>query len=93
MPWVTTKRSEFGSLADRSNHRVRHVWVTTSRGEYPGLILEWAKRAHGWVARVAMLIDDDGGLLIRWVDASQVRPATSVDPARTAHAVKSASHP
>lgn len=74
---MTTKRSEFGSLAARTTHRVQHVWVTTSRGEHAGLILEWAKRTHGWVARVAMIVDDEGGLLIKWVDATQIRPAAS----------------
>lgn len=73
---MTTKRSAFGTLSDRAvgDRRVRHVWAALPRGTFPGVLLEWRKRDGSWQARVALAIDDDGGLLVRWLPASHLRP-------------------
>lgn len=68
------------SVAPADGVRVRHVWVAMSRYEvdaYPGLVVEWRRESHGWVARVAYVPGEqgDGTLVERWIEAKHLRPA------------------
>ncbi|HEY3546438.1 MAG TPA: hypothetical protein VGK17_10130 [Propionicimonas sp.] len=70
---MTTKRSEFGSLADRTagpagspagsaaSDRPQpvgvHVWVKDGAGEVAGLLAGWRQTANGWWGRVVTVSD------------------------------------
>jgi hypothetical protein len=60
---VTTKRSDFGSLTDRTAGARNvtsdrslpvgvHVWVRGDADEMPGLLFGWRNGADGWWGRV-----------------------------------------
>lgn len=90
---MTRKISMFGSLAQRGvagdsdasanpKRRVRHVFVTIRLEdrilERPGVLLDWAQQPRGWVGRVAYVADEDGTLVVAWVDAAQLTPVPEV---------------
>jgi len=65
---VTTKRSDFGSLADRTGGARNpkpdrllptgaHVWVRAEQAEVPGLLAAWHQTADGWWGRVVTVTD------------------------------------
>ncbi|HEY3410310.1 MAG TPA: rhodanese-like domain-containing protein [Propionicimonas sp.] len=65
---VTSKPSDFGSLADRTGAAINakperllptgvHVWVRAVGSEVPGLLAAWHQTADGWWGRVVTVID------------------------------------
>lgn len=73
---MTTKRSDFGSLADRVGRgkasqldegRVRHVWLDSSR---PALVLDRRKVCGRWQGLVARV--EDGQLHVDWVTGDRI---------------------
>lgn len=65
---VTTKRSDFGSLGDRTGGPRNtnpdrslpagvHVWVRDGATEVPGLLAGWRQGADGWWGRVVTVLD------------------------------------
>ena len=65
---MTTKRSDFGSLADRTSGPDNsitdrpvpagvHVWVRAGAQEVPGLLAGWRQGADGWWGRVVTVTD------------------------------------
>lgn len=65
---MTTKRSDFGSLADRAGGARNgnpdrslpagaHVWVRDGSSELPGLLAGWRQGANGWWGRVVTVVD------------------------------------
>lgn len=60
--------------------RQRHCWVHTPETPSeprPGLVIEWARSATGWRARVVYALDDDehATTVETWVKAEQLHPA------------------
>ena len=82
----------FGSLAQRGvagdhesravKRRIRHVFVAIQFEdrivERPGVLLDWAQGARGWVGRVAYVADEDGTLVVAWLEAAQLTPVPEV---------------
>ncbi|WP_377108530.1 hypothetical protein [Propionicimonas sp. T2.31MG-18] len=65
---MTTKRSDFGSLTDRTGEPRNanpdrllstgvHVWVRAEAAEVPGLLAAWHQTADGWWGRVITVTD------------------------------------
>ena len=65
---MTTKRSDFGSLADRTGGRRNadpdrplpagaHVWVRAGATEVPGLLAGWRQAGDGWWGRVVTVTE------------------------------------
>lgn len=74
---MTTKRSDFGTLADRfaaqaplDDARVRHVWLD---GAIPALVVDRRRTALGWEGRLTWVAD--GRLVCEWVAAERVAVA------------------
>ena len=94
---MTGKISMFGSLAQRRlagdrapgsakpRRRIRHVFVALPVDgkvlERPGVLLDWVQEPQGWIARVAYVADEEGTLVVAWVDAEQLTPVPEVGPA------------
>lgn len=83
----------FGSLAQRgvaansdptprTKRRTRHVFVALRVSdqilERPGVLLDWVQKPHGWIARVAYVADEEGTLVVAWVEADQLTPVPEV---------------
>ena len=71
---MTTKRSQFGSLADRvgqsvplDDSRVRHVWLD---GVIPALVVDRRKSGERWEGRLSFV--SGGRLVCEWVAAERV---------------------
>ncbi len=91
---MTGKISMFGSLAQRGlagdaesrgarpRRRTRHVFVALRVDdqilERPGVLLDWVQEARGWTARVAYVADEQGTLVVAWVEAEQLTPVPEV---------------
>lgn len=70
---MSSKRSDYGTLADRAGRRSSlpcHVWVD---GE-PGVLVEWQRQSESWWGRVLHVVDGAG--TESWVRAERIRPHT-----------------
>lgn len=74
---MTTKRSDFGTLADRlaaqtplDESRVRHVWLDSL---IPALVVDRRRSAAGWEGRLVWV--SGGRLVCGWVAAERVSVA------------------
>lgn len=76
---VSTDTPPAAANATVSNQQVRtrFVMVHTEAGERPGLILEWVKAIGAWSARVAYVVDDNATMIVEWVPATELTPATA----------------
>jgi hypothetical protein len=53
----------------------QHCWVTGPDGmPHPGLVVGWERRATGWVAQVAYLVEGESALVVQWVASQLLQP-------------------
>lgn len=57
----------------------RHCWVTGSDeapGPHTGIVVGWERRGERWYAQAAYVIEGDAALIVQWLPADLLTPAS-----------------